>query len=74
MTAGVNPFRADRPRVTAFDDSDRRTVAFDAWGVWINASHLVQLPDKDFNAEAVGYIRKTVEALTAKLARLEERK
>ena len=71
MTAGVNPFRADRPRVTAFDDADRMTAGFDAWGVWINAARLVQLPDKDFGAEATGYMRKTVEALTAKLRRMK---
>ena len=70
MTTGVNPFRADRPRVTAFDDSDRRAAGFDAWSVWINAAHLAQLPDKDFGAEATGYMRKTVEALTAKLAKI----
>ena len=70
MTAGVNPFRADRPRVTAFDNSDRRAAGYDAWGVWINAAHLVRLPDKDFSAEAIDYMKRTIEVLTAKLARL----
>ena len=70
MTAGVNPFRADRPRVTAFDNSDRMAAGYDAWGVWINAAHLVQLPDKDFSAEAIDYMEKAAALLTAKLAKL----
>ena len=70
MTTGVNPFRSAKPRVSAFDDSDRRAAGFDAWSVWINAAHLAQLPDKDFGVEAAGYMKKTVEVLTAKLAKL----
>ena len=67
----LNPFRDAAPRVTAFDDADRMTAGFDAWGVWINAERLARLPDKDFAPEAKEYMRKTVAALTAKLARMK---
>ena len=71
MSTGVNPFRAGRPRVSVLDDSNRRAAGYDAWGVWLNAVRLVQLPDKDFNAEAKKCLRNAAEVLTAKLRRMK---
>ena len=74
MTAAVNPFRADRPRVSILDDSDRRAAGYDAWSVWLNACYLARRPDKDFGVEARQYMRLAVKVLTEKLAVLEEMK
>ena len=71
MTAGVNPFRSAKPRVTAFDDSDRMGAGFDAWSLWLNASALAMRPEKDFGVESRSYMKKTIEVLTAKLRRMK---
>ena len=66
MTA-LNPFREAQPRITAFDDGDRMKAGYNAWEVWLGAAQLARLPDKDFNAEAMGYMRSAAALLTAKL-------